>query len=158
MWRPPHHHIWCAKSSPVLLSPTLVGDKVVLLSSTWWQMMVVGWVVEWWRRGWNWRLFDDVREIFLPSDDHQVPYEAESGGQINEARIWKSFGDLLFFGISKPKDKNQENDKVLQTNRQKANKWKTNHSQLYLGKVWRSFILWNFKAEWFAFHKNFFPV
>ena len=41
---------------------------------------------------------------------------------MNKARIWEKFGDLLFFGISKPNDKNQENDKVLQTNRQKANK------------------------------------
>ena len=52
----------------------------------------------------------------------RVPIDNEAGGQINEARIWEKFGDLLFFGISKPNDKNQENDKVLQTNRQKANK------------------------------------
>ena len=61
-------------------------------------------------------------KILAKTPPSGVPYEAESGGQINEARIWKSFGDLLFFGISKPNDKNQENNKVLQTNRQKANK------------------------------------
>ena len=134
--------------------PTLVGDKVALLSSTWWQMMVVGWVVEWWRRGWNWRLFDDVREIFLPSDDHQVPYEAESGGQINEARIWKSLE--IFYSL----EFQSRMTKIKRTTKfyRQIDKKQINEKQIILSYTWEKFgdlLFLVFQSRMICFSQKF---